>query len=175
MSREVRLGILAVTGLGAFVLVMLLVGSIGAPRADVVPLTVTEVLAGGDPAERYGNRELTVVGWYAELDADCEGDEGGADDSVAWLQRDCPLRVLLPSQPDADVTQAELLRDGLRLAAPLGNEFPSRAEPGGPNLRGQQLVYVGRFDDPAAEGCVPDRIERCRNTFVASDYDEQVR
>jgi hypothetical protein len=166
---------LAVIGLGAFVLVMLLVGSIGEPRADVVPLTVSEVLAGGDPATRYGDRELTVVGWYAELDADCEGDDGGADASVAWLQRDCPLRVLMPAQPTADVTQAELLRDGLRLAAPLGNEFPSRAEPGGPNLRGQQLVYVGHFDDAAAEACVPERIERCRNTFVATDYDEQVR
>jgi hypothetical protein len=175
VSREVRLGVLAVIGLGAFVLVMLLVGSIGAPRGDVVPLTVTEVLAGGDPAARYGNRELTVVGWYAELDADCEGDDGGADASVAWLQRDCPLRVLLPAQPAEDVTQAELLRGGLRLAAPLGNEFPSRAEPGGPNLRGQQLVYVGHFDDPAAQACVPERIERCRNTFVATDYDEQVR
>ncbi|HEX7225399.1 MAG TPA: hypothetical protein VF367_07455 [Candidatus Limnocylindria bacterium] len=175
MSRELRLGVLAVVGLGAFVLLMLLIGSIGAPRADVVPLTVTEVLAGGDPASRYGSRELTVVGWYAELDADCEGDEGGADAAVAWLQRDCPLRVLLPAQPEDDVTQAELLRDGLRLTAPLGNQFPSRATPGGPNLRGQQLVYVGHFDDPAAAGCVPERIERCRNTFVATDYDEQVR
>jgi hypothetical protein len=175
VSRELRLGVLAVVGLGAFVLLMLLIGSIGAPRADVVPLTVTEVLAGGDPASRYGSRELTVVGWYAELDADCEGDEGGADAAVAWLQRDCPLRVLLPAQPDDDVTQAELLRDGLRLTAPLGNQFPSRATPGGPNLRGQQLVYVGHFDDPAAAGCVPERIERCRNTFVATDYDEQVR
>jgi hypothetical protein len=175
VSRELRLGVLAVVGLGAFVLLMLLIGSIGAPRADVVPLTVTEVLAGGDPASRYGSRELTVVGWYAELDADCEGDEGGADAAVAWLQRDCPLRVLLPAQPEDDVTQAELLRDGLRLTAPLGNQFPSRATPGGPNLRGQQLVYVGHFDDPAAAGCVPERIERCRNTFVATDYDEQVR
>ena len=28
--------------------------------------------------------------------------------------------------------------------------FPARAQPGGPNLRLQQLVYVGHFDDPAA-------------------------
>ena len=175
MTREVRLWGLGVIGLGAFVLLMLLVGSIGAPRADVVPLTVAEVLSGGDPASRYGDRELTVVGWYAELDGDCVGDDGGADASIAWLQRECPVRVLLPSQPAEDVTQEELLRDGLRLAAPLGNEFPSRAEPGGPNLRGQQLVYVGHFADAAAASCVPERIERCRNTFVATDYDEQVR
>jgi hypothetical protein len=116
-----------------------------------------------------------VTGWYAELDADCDGDDGGADPSVSWLQRECPLRVLLPQQPEEDVTQAELLRDGLVLAAPQGRAFPSRAQPTGPNLRGGQLVFVGHFDDAAAAGCVPERIERCRNTFVVSDYDELVR
>ena len=94
---------------------------------------------------------------------------------MAWLQAECPLRVLLPEQPAADVTQEELLSQGLRLAAPLGNSFPSRAEPGGPNLRGQQLVFVGHFADAGAESCVPERADRCRNTFVATDYDEQVR
>ena len=103
------------------------------------------------------------------------GDTGGADPSVAWLQRDCPLRVLMPSQPSANVTQDELLRDGLRLAAPLGSAFPARAQPGGPNLRGQQLVFVGHFDDPTADECVPERLERCRTTLVVSDYDELIR
>ena len=116
-----------------------------------------------------------MAGWYAELDGDCVGDTGGADPEVAWLQRDCPLRVLMPAQPAEDVTQEELLRDGLRLAAPLGNAFPSRAEPAGPNLRGQQLVFVGHFSDDAAEDCVPERVERCRNTLVVNDYDELVR
>lgn len=175
MSREQRLWTLALVGLGAFVALMIVVGSAGSPRPDVDPLTVEEVLAGGDPAVRFGDRELYVIGWYAELDADCEGDEGGADADVAWLQAECPLRVLMPEQPAADVTQEELLRDGLRLAAPLGKSFPARAEPGGANLRGQQLVYIGHFDDPAAASCVPERAERCRNTFVAADYDEQVR
>jgi hypothetical protein len=175
MNRETRLGILAVAALGVFVLFMLVVGSLGGTRPDVDPLTVTEALAGGDPAGRWGSEELYVTGWYAELDADCEGDSGGADASVAWLQRDCPLRVLMPEQPSLNVTQEELLRDGLRLAAPLGNVFPSRADPTGPNLRGQQLVFVGSFDDPAAEGCVPDRFEQCRATFVPTDYDELVR
>ena len=55
------------------------------------------------------------------------------------------------------------------------NRFPSRAEATGPNLRGQQLVFVGHFDDPAAASCVPERLERCRETFVVTDYDEQVR
>ena len=158
--------------LGAFIAVLLVVGSLGEPRPEVQPLSVEQALEGPD---RWGAEELHVSGWYAELDADCVGDTGGADAAVAWLQRDCPLRVLLPEQPSADVTQDELLRDGIRLAAPLGNAFPARAQPGGPNLRGQQLVFVGHFDDPAADDCVPDRVERCRMTLVVSDYDELVR
>ena len=175
MTREGRLWVGAVVGLGAFTALMLVVGNLGAPRPDVDPHTVDELLADGPPADRWGSDEITVVGWYAELDADCIGDDGGADSSVAWLQRECPLRVLMPSQPSPDVSQDELLGDGLVLAAPLGNVFPSRAEPDGPNLRGGQLVFVGHFDDAAAEACIPDRAERCRNTFIVTDYDEQVR
>lgn len=175
MTREVRIGALVVAALGAFVLFMVVIGSLGGTRPDVDPLTVEEALAGGSPADQWGSEELHVTGWYAELDADCTGDDGGADASVAWLQRDCPLRLLVPQQPAEDVTQEELIRDGVRLAAPLGNSFPSRAEPAGPNLRGQQLVFVGHFDDSAATSCVPERVERCRSTFVVSDYDELVR
>ena len=174
--REQRLWVLALVVLGAFTAFMLVVGNVGAPRGDVVPVTVDDARSGREPAERYGNDELHLVGWYAELDADCAGDDGGADESVAWLQRDCPLRVLLPEQPDDDVTQEELLADGIRLAAPPGSRaFPARAQPTGPNLRAQQLVFVGHFADAAAERCVPERLERCRNTFVVDDYDEQVR
>jgi hypothetical protein len=61
------------------------------------------------------------------------------------------------------------------MAAPLGNRFPSRAEAGGPNLRGGQLVFVGSFDDEVAGSCVAERVDRCRNTFVVTDYDEQIR
>jgi len=172
VTREGRWGVLAVVALGAFVAALLFFGSLGAPRPEVDPLTVAEALSGAD---EWGASELHVAGWYAELDADCEGDTGGADASVAWLQRDCPLRVLLPSQPAAGVTQEELMRDGLRLAAPLGNAFPSRAQPGGPNLRGQQLVFVGHFADPAVASCVPERTDRCRNTLVVNDYDELIR
>ena len=175
MTREGRLGVLAVAGLGAFVLFMIVVGSLGGTRPEVDPLTVEEALAGGSPADQWGSDELYVTGWYAELDGDCSGDSGGADESVAWLQRDCPLRVVLPVQPGTDVTQEDLLRSGLRLAAPLGNVFPSRAEPGGPNLRGQQLVFVGAFADARSSDCVPERVDRCRNTFVVTDYDELVR
>jgi hypothetical protein len=172
MTREMRIGVVLLVALGIFTAVLIFVGSLGEPRPEVDPLSVDEARGGAD---RWGSEELHVVGWYAELDGDCIGDSGGADPEIAWLQRECPLRVLLPAQPSEDVTQEDLLRDGLRLAAPLGRPFPSRAEPGGPNLRGQQLVFVGHFADPAAEACVPERVERCRNTLVVSDYDEQVR
>lgn len=175
MSREARLWFGALAALVAFTAFMLVVGNTGEPRPEADPIPVAELLAEPAPADRWGSEELYVVGWYAALDGDCVGDDGGADASVAWLQRDCPLRVLMPGQPELDVTQAELEANGLRLAAPLGNVFPSRAEPGGPNLRGQQLVFVGHFDDEAADACVPERADRCRSTFVVTDYDEQVR
>ncbi|MDQ2935116.1 MAG: hypothetical protein M3R49_09120 [Chloroflexota bacterium] len=174
MSRGQRLGMLAVAALGAFVFGLLVFGSIGEVRPELKRIPVTEVLAGGAPAERYGNGELRIVGWYAELSGDCRGDSGGVDASVAWLQRDCPLRVLLPKQPSEEASQAEL-EHGLRLAAPLGKPFPSRAQPGGPNLRLEQLVFVGHFNDAAAARCVPERADRCRNTFVVSDYAGLVR
>lgn len=175
MTREVRIGAALVAALGAFIFFLMVVGSGGGTRPEIDPLSVSDVLSGGPPANRYGSGELHISGWYAELAADCEGDDGGADPSVAWLQRDCPLRVLLPEQPDEDVTQEELIAQGIRLAAPLGNAFPSRAEPTGPNRRGQQLVFVGHFDDATAAQCVPERQARCENTFVVSDYDELLR
>jgi len=176
VNREARIGVGIVVALGAFVAFMLFIGNVGAPRPEVDPLSVAEVLAGSPtPAERWGSEELHVVGWYAELDGDCVGDDGGADETVAWLQRECPLRVLLPEQPADDVMQAELERDGLRLAAPLGNRFPARAEPGGPNTRSQELVFVGQFAIEDAARCVPERQERCENTFVVTDYDELFR
>lgn len=175
MTREVRIGAAAVAALGAFVAVMLVVGSMGGTRPEVDPLTVDEALAGGAPANRWGAAELHVSGWYAELDADCKGDSGGADATVSWLQADCPLRVLMPRQPEEGVTQEQLLAEGIRLAAPQGNAFPARARPTGANLRGQQLVFVGHFADPLAASCLPERIERCRETLVVSDYDERVR
>ncbi|MDQ2940934.1 MAG: hypothetical protein M3R05_01955 [Chloroflexota bacterium] len=174
MSRGQRLGMLAVAALGAVVFGLLVVGNIGEVRPELNRIAVSEILAGGAPAERYGNAEIRIVGWYAELSRDCRGDSGGVDASVAWLQRDCPLRALLPEQPSEQVTQAEL-EHGLRLAAPLGRPFPSRAQPGGPNLRLEQLVFVGHFNDAAAARCVPERAERCRNTFVVVDYAGLIR
>jgi hypothetical protein len=175
VNRETRIGVALVASLGAFVFVMLVVGSLGGVRPDLSEYAYCGVPAEEEPAALLGDAELRIVGWYAELTGDCVGDDGGVDASVAWLQRDCPLRVLLSAQPAEDVTQAELERDGLRLAAPDGRPFPSRAEPGGPNLRLQQLVFTGHFNDPAADGCVPDRVDRCRGTFVVSTYDGLLR
>ena len=82
--------------------------------------------------------------------------------------------MLLPEQPAADVTQEELLRDGLRLAAPQGSAFPSRAEPAG-------RTSVASSSSSSAtspirrRSCVPERVERCANTLVVTDYDEYVR
>ena len=175
MNRETRIGVALVAALGAFVFVMLVVGSLGAPRPDLTEYPVGEILVQQDPAVRHGSSELRIVGWYAELAGDCAGDDGGVDASVAWLQRDCPLRVLLSAQPSDDVTQAVLERNGLRLAAPDGRPFPSRAQPGGPNLQLQQLIFTGHFDDPVAANCIPDRVARCSNTFVVSTYDGLLR
>lgn len=175
MNRETRIGVALVAALGALVFFMLVVGSLGDVRPELTEYPVGEILAEQHPAVRHQSAELRIVGWYAELAGDCAGDDGGVDATVAWLQRDCPLRVLLRTQPSETVTQAELARDGLRLAAPDGRPFPSRAQPGGPNLRLQQLIFVGHFDDPAAQRCVPDRLDRCRNTFVVSDYDGLLR
>jgi hypothetical protein len=175
LNRETRIGLGLLVGLGALVFFMLTVGSLGGIRPELTEYPVGVVRADGDPAVRHASAELRIVGWYAELAGDCVGDDGGADESVAWLQRECPLRVLLSDQPGEDVTQAALERDGLRLAAPDGAPFPSRAQPGGPNLRLQQLIFTGHFDDPAAQRCVPDRLARCRNTFVVSTYDGLIR
>jgi hypothetical protein len=134
------------------------------------PFSLAEVLGAAAPVEVYGDDEIRVGGWYAELDADCEGSDGGPDPDVAWLQRDCPLRVLLPDQPTASITQAEMEATGLRLAAPLGRPFPARSRPEGVELRLQQLVFIGHFDDPAAARCDPELRDRCRNTFVVSTH-----
>lgn len=175
MNRETRIGVALVLGLGLFVYFMLTVGSLGGVRPDLTEYSVGEILAEQYPAVRHGTAELRIVGWYAELTGDCVGDSGGVDGSVAWLQRDCPLRVLLPEQASETMTQAALLKNGLRLAAPNGQPFPSRAKPGGVNLRLEQLIFTGHFNDAAAHSCVPDRLVRCQNTFVVSTYDGQLR
>ena len=175
MMREWRIGTALVAGLGAFVFAMLLIGSIGEPREELQRLTVPEVLREGSPADRYGDQELRITGFYAELDADCSEHGTPPAATVPWLELTCPLRVLAASQPPEGVTQAQLERGTVRLSAPNGAPFPSRAKPTGPNLRLEQLVFVGHFDDPAAANCAPTLRQSCRDTFVVSDYDPLVR
>jgi hypothetical protein len=172
VSRGARLGVGIVALLGGFIFFLLTVGSLGEPKPDVTRIEVAEVLAHPAPADHYGSEELHVSGWYASLDADCRP---AAGEGATWLEATCPFRVLVPEQPASSVTQAELDAAGLRLSAPTGAAFPSRARPEGPNLQLQQLVFVGHFDDPAALDCAPAVRERCRNTFVVSDYDGLLR
>ena len=175
MNRETRIGIGIVAALGAFVFGMLVIGSIGEPRDELQRLTVAQVLAQDSPADFYGDNELRIAGWYASLDADCAEPPGPPASAVPWLEHHCPLRVLMPAQPGEDVTQADLEEHGLRLSAPNGKPSPSRSETTCPNLRLEQLVFVGHFGDAAAADCTPDLREYCRNTFVVTDYDGLVR
>ncbi|HEX3218573.1 MAG TPA: hypothetical protein VHU77_00860 [Candidatus Limnocylindria bacterium] len=175
MIREWRIGIAIVAALGLFVFGMLLIGSIGAPRAELQQLTVPQVLREGSPADRYGSEELRIGGFYAELAADCTEHDLPTAVTVPWLEHTCPMRVLAANQPPETVTQAQLEEGTVRLSAPNGAPFPARAEPTGPNLRLQQLVFVGHFDDPAAAQCAPQLRQRCRDTFVVSDYSGLVR
>ena len=175
MTGRVRIGIGILALLGAFVFFLLTVGSMGERRPELTRIGVADVLAGASPVERFGREDVRISGWYAELDADCREAVPDASGPFAWLERTCPLRVLMPYQPAETVTQQELESTGLRLASETGAAFPSRSRPEGPNLRLQQLVFVGRFDDPGAAGCAPARLERCRNTFVVSDYDGLIR
>ncbi len=171
---EVRIGLALVAGLGILVFGMLVLGQL-AGDAATEPIPVAEVLAGSDRLSTYGSGDIRIVGWYAELSGDCVGDDGGRDATVAWLQRECPLRVLLTVQPDAAVTQAELERSGLRLAGLTGRPFPPRAVREGANLQLQQLVFVGHFADAASQSCVPDRADRCLTTFVVTNYSRYLK
>jgi len=73
------------------------------------------------------------------------------------------------------VTQADLLSEGLRLSAPNGAAFPPPTPVGSGTAGLEQLVFHGHFDDDAAASCVPDRVQRCQNTFVVSDYSGYIR
>jgi len=68
MNRETRIGVALVAGLGAFVFLMLVVGSLGGIRPELTEYPVGEILAQQDAAARHGDAELRIVGWYAELE-----------------------------------------------------------------------------------------------------------
>ncbi len=161
-----------VVGVGLLIFVLMVASSFLPTRPDLQRVTVADVLGSArSAADRFGSHEIRVVGWYVTLTATCRGDAGGADASVAWLQRDCPLRVLLPDRPEANVDQADLETRGLRLTAPTGEPFPPPTALGTGTAGMEELVFIGHFDDAGAAGCIPQRADRCRNTFVAIDYD----
>lgn len=171
VSRRERLAWVAIPlTLTGLVVAFLTIGSLGEPRAELQRTEVGEVLAESDPAARYGSQELQLVGWYANLTDDCIVPPGEPSEA-SWLERTCPLRLLLAEQPASGATQASLEGIGLRLAAPTGEPFPPRPQPDGWHLLLEQLVVAGHFDDPAAADCDAARATICRNTFVVTDTD----
>jgi hypothetical protein len=154
----------------AVLVVLLGVGSLGAPRPEYLRIDVADVLAEPDPVARWGSEEIEVVGWYANLDDDCvaPADEAPA---TGWLSRTCPLRLLLVEQPVDQAPQAALEAIGLRLAAPTGEPFPPRPEPDGWHLMLEPLIVTGHFDDPESDRCKPAERARCRATFVVTAVD----
>jgi len=170
-TRERWIWTAVVVAIGLIIGGLMLFGGFGGLRGELQQINVSDVLTSpGGPAARFGNHEIQIYGWYAQVSAGCRGDTGGADAAVAWLQAECPVRVLLPEQPTTTPVQAELLRDGLRLAAPNGQPFPPPTPVGTGTAGLEQLVYTGHFDDAAAGSCVPARRDACLNTFVVSDY-----
>lgn len=175
-GRERLLWTGAVVGVGLLIFGLMVVSSFLPTRPDLQRVTVDQVLSGPAAADRFGNHEIRVVGWYVAFSgARCTGDTGGADPSVAWLQAQCPLRVLLAERPSDNVTQAQLVTRGLRLSAPTGDPFPPPTAVGTGTAGMEELVFVGHFADAAASQCLADRAERCRNTFVVSDYSGLIR
>ncbi len=171
-GRERLIWTALLVGMGLLTFALLVGSSFLPTRPDLQRVTVDDILGNPvGPAARFGSHEIRVVGWFVTLTVGCQGDSGGVDASVAWLQRDCPLRVLLPDQPNADITQAQLEARGIRLSAPSGAAFPPPTAIGAGTAGMEELVFVGHFDDAAAQRCVPERADRCRATFVATDYD----
>ena len=152
----------------AVLAVLFTIGSLGARRAELKRIDVAEVLALADPAETYGSDEIELVGWYASLADDCVANPDDPVDAT-WLERACPLRLLLAEQPAIGATQAALEAIGLRLAAPSGEPFPPRSQATGWHLMLEALVVTGHFDDPASALCDPARTAVCRATFVVTD------
>jgi hypothetical protein len=166
-----------VVGVGLIIFLLIVFGLIFAPKPAVPELQVSDVLdSPNGPAARFGSQDLYIVGWYTQASGSaCSGDTGGSDPVAGWLQAECPVRVLVPQQPTSTLSQAELQTDGLRLAAPNGSAFPPPTAAGSGTAGLEELVFHGHFDDDAAASCVPDRVQRCRNTFVVSDYSGYIR
>ena len=168
--RERALWLAIPVVLVAVLAILLVVGSLGGPRPEYLRIDVADALAEPDPAARWGSEEIELVGWYANLEGDCVPHEDEPADA-GWLAGTCPLRLLLAEQPAEGASQAALEAIGLRLAAPTGEPFPPRPEPGGWHLMLEPLIVTGHFDDPAADTCAPIAVDRCRATFVVTGVD----
>jgi hypothetical protein len=151
-------------------IVLIGLGSLGAPRPEYLRIDVAEALAEADPAARWGSAEIELVGWYANLDGDCRAPATEPADA-SWLERTCPLRLLLAEQPAEGAAQSAVEAIGLRLAAPTGEPFPPRPRPGGWHLMLEPLIVTGHFNDPEAGACAAAERERCRATFVVTGVD----
>lgn len=171
-TRERWLWTAVVAGTGLLIVGLLVFGGLGGSRPDLQRVQVADVLTSpSGPAGRFGSHEIQIAGWYVALPANaCAGSRAVASSDAAWLAADCPLRVLLPKQLITTPTQAELLRDGLRLAAPNGQPFPPSTAVGTGTAGLEQLVFDGHFADAASQSCGTEHVERCRNTFVVSGY-----
>jgi len=176
-TRERWLWTSVVVGMGLLTFVLIVFGLIYAPKPTVPEFQVSDVLdSPNGPAARFGTQDLLIVGWYTQVSgSSCRGDTGGSDPVAGWLQAQCPVRVLVPQEPTTTPTQAQLLRDGLVIAAPNGAAFPPPTPVGSGTAGLEQLVFHGHFNDSAAASCIPDRMERCQNTFVVSDYSGLIR
>lgn len=180
-TRERWLWTALVVGVGLLIFGLMVFGGAGGLRPELKQVSVADVLAPGQlPAERYGAGEIRVVGWYAAAITGCRGTTvapvaSAAPGDAAWLEAECPVRVLLPAAPSGQLTQDQLLREGLRLAAPNGLPFPPPTPTGSGTAGLEQLVFVGHFDDPAAGSCTPSLTVVCRNTFVVSEYSGQIK
>ena len=83
-GRERLLWTAVVVGVGLLVFALMVVSSFLPTRPDLQRVSVQDVLTSGTaPAERFGDHELRVVGWFVTLDQGCQGDTGGADTGQA--------------------------------------------------------------------------------------------
>lgn len=174
-TRERWLWTAIVVGVGLLIFGLMVFGGSGGVRPDLTQVSVSDVLESNRlPADRFGSAEMNITGWFVQITAACSGDTAGSAAS-GWLQATCPVRVLLPEQPTGTLSQADLLRTGLRLAAPNGQPFPPQVTAGAGTAGLEELVFTGHFEDRAATDCAPARATLCRNTFVVSGYTGLIR
>lgn len=175
-TRERWLWTGLVVGVGLLIFGMMVFGGGGGTRPDLQQVNVADILSSGKlPSQEYGSSDIEVVGWYAAFIDGCQGTTESGGGKAGWLEAECPLRVLLPTEPAANASQADLLRAGLRLAAPDNKPFPPPAPPGSGTAGLEQLAFQGHFNDATAASCSAALLVECQNTFVVSTYTGQIK